>query len=338
MRKPLRPDLLKYLEKRLGKAVPNGDELQFHCPYCMDRTGSESDEPKLWVNPLKGAVWCFRCEKGFNGYEGFFKSLNQGILDAEGAALCSGEQKPTSNLKGALRASLRPTAINPAQVAKLKPQPLPTGYLALTKADVGSLPRRQGYKYLSSRGISIETAELFHIGYCPIGERAGHLIFPVYQNGVCVYWTTRLTHNEGPKSRNPDNRDGFFRRTDCLLNYDSVVGQPMVCVVEGPFDCMAYGARGVAMLGKVLSDQQCALLESLVPLGLQELVLSLDPDAAKEQDKIRKRLLHRIPKVSCVFLDGGDPHDLRDKIDDVLALRKEPTIADRVRACFASKK
>jgi DNA primase len=336
--KNLKGDIVRYLEKRLGPATPDKDELVFHCPYCLDRTGSESNDPKLWVNPNKGAVWCFRCEKGFKNLEPFFKSLNQGILDAEGAALCAGEHRPTSNLKSSLRASLRPTEAKKEDVATLKPQRLPTSYLPLTKADQGGIARRQGYRYLESRGIPLELAELYHIGYCPTGERAGHLIFPVYQGGQCVYWTTRLTHNVGPKSQNPENKDGFFRRTDCLLNYDNVIGQPIVAVVEGPFDCMAYRDRGVAMLGKVLSDQQCTLIEALVPLGLEELVLSLDPDAAKQQDKIRQRLLHHIPKVTCVYMESGDPHDHREHIDELLATRREPTVADRIRSRFASKK
>jgi DNA primase len=190
---------------------------------------------------------------------------------------------------------------------------------------------RKAIKYLrDDRGVNRLKAIQFDAHYAPSGRYAGRIVFPVYQNGQQVYFTTRYAGEHERKSLNPYNEDGHFHRDHCLLNYDAAVGKKVVAIVEGVLDCMAHKAA-VALLGKRCTETQAKLLEVLADNGTEEFVVSLDPGAGREADAIYQKLSGRVPKVSMLVLDHGDPHDRREELPELMKGRRAPSTGDRVR-------
>lgn len=321
-------DILDYLDRRLGSSIHSGDEHVFWCPVCIDKIGSEGRKRSLSVNPSKPAGYCFRCEYGFYGWTNLFREINGGHLRLEEMELL--DSKPSLVEGLTVRESVVLTLWGPkVEKPVLQPVALPPEAVRLADAPK-DFRTRVGRDYLEGRGIHHRFLSLFDIHYCNEGEYRQRLIFPVIQGGGPVYFTSRYAGNDVPnKSKNPPNVAGHFTRKECLLNYDSVVGAEMVAVVEGPFDCMAY-RHAVALMGKVISDAQVALLEALVPFGLQEIVVSLDPDAAADAEKVYYALDGRVPKVTILRLDHGDPHDRRGELAGLLNTRRPVGILDQV--------
>jgi len=322
------PGLVAYLDQRLGSHIGHEPELQWFCPFCIDRLGDESDARKLRVNTVKGVAICFRC--GFEGnLRTMFMELNGGYIRLVEHALLKGEMRVewAESLRATVLKILYATPDGAAD--ELKPVPLPDDAEHLTRCQTGVYAR--GFNYFTKiRGIPPRFLELFDVRYCVGGRYAQRLIFPVVMNGQYVYFTSRYCGKHKLKSLNPKNEDGHFTKEHTLMNFDRAVGAKVVALVEGPFDCMAH-KDAVAMFGKKPSAAQVALLETLVDYGLEEVVVSLDPDASKEMDDTVRRLYGRVPKVTALPLAYGDPDERRDELPELMEQRRDLTVADRVR-------
>lgn len=331
------PGLIPYLEHCLGSGRDaHGAEMEFHCPFCLDRLGDESDEPKLTVNVVEGKVHCYRCLYGARSLQRFFRDLNGGMLRMEELSLLRVEAKIPENadLRSAVLSIFYKDQPESSRV-ELKCPPLPDSVVWLTESRLKSTIR-PALDYLKGRGITPEKIARFRIGYCRFGSHAGHLIFPVYQGGEMVYWTTRAIHDRGPKSRNPGNVEGYYTRKQCLLNFDNCVGAKLVCIVEGPFDTMAP-PDGVGLMGKKLSSEHLLLLDVLVANGTEEFVVSLDAGEGRAIDELYSTLAGRYPRVTVLPLDYGDPDSRKAEFVELLARRRMPTALDRARQRFAAK-
>jgi len=338
----LAASLLDYLDRRLGRHSGRGPEYQFPCPACIDRTGSESNKRKFSINLDRRKGQCFRCEFRFGDIAYLFRYLNNGRLTVEERILLR-EDPPI--LVGSVEDTVR-SILNRAEggTGKLKPEPLPREYVALDETTRKRPALRRAHLYLERR-VPLETAKAFRVGFCPSGEYAGYLIFPVVQGGRVVYWTNRFAGKQARiKTKNPPKRPGYFSREHCLLNYDRVVGKRVVQLVEGPFDCMAP-PNAIALMGRVMSPEQARLIAALTEHGLHELVLLLDPGTGRDIDSVRSQLQDAVPLVTALDLsrfrrpDGkiGDPADLRDRLPALLRKRRVPTLVDRTRLRVVSK-
>lgn len=328
----MRRTLVEYLDGRLGVHEGNGPEYKWHCPVCIDRLGSEGAKRHLHINTGRGFGHCFRCDYAFRSFEAFFRYLNDGKLKIEEARLLRRRVKHDA---GGPKATVMRILAGDSRVrTKLDPVPLPKRMVDLTRDPLPGLARR-GLAYLKERGLGMREIRKHSIGFCPVGDYAGYLVFPVFQGGRQVYFTTRFAGQvEGRrlKSKNPKkSEDGStFTKGTVLLNYDAVVGLPVIGLVEGPFDVMGFG-NAVGLLGKSISDEQVALLDALVDHGLEEVVIALDDEAARQANAIHKRLLGRIPHVTVLYLDHGDPFDRRADLKKLLRQRRQPTVLDRVK-------
>ncbi len=329
--------LLDYLDRRLGSHTGSGPEYQFFCPVCIDRMGDESDKRKLWVNTSKGMAVCYRCGYGARTLLSLFRMMNGGRLRIEELRIIKGTRTPpkVSVVSELLQLFYAPD--DPEE--ELSPVRLPREYRPLADEFVDTpLPLRNGVNYLKRRHISPAKAAAFNIGYCPTGQYAGYLVFPVWQGGEQVYFTTRYAGKVGPKDlkcKNPVNQDGYHTRNTCLLNFDGVLGAPVVAIVEGGFDMMAHEAA-VGLMGKTVDETQIRLLELLAENGTEEFVVSLDKDAGREADRLFQALNGRLPKVSLLALADGDPDDHREELPALMDARKEELgISDRVRLRFS---
>lgn len=328
------PGLLEYLERRLGVSSGIGEERNFHCHKCIDILGDESSKKKLGINLRKGVAKCFRCGYKASKLEELFRGMNRGALLIEEAAIIQGEMK-TVEVKD-LKTTLTEMLKRPERTAALKPQKLPREYLPMWDP-ANEKKVAAGLKYLAKRGHDPSICEQFQLGFCPDGEYENRIIFPVIQNGEQVYFTSRYCGDHFAKSRNPPNAPGYFGKTDCILNYDNLVGQPVIAIVEGPFSMMAYAAAG-AIMGKEISQTQIVLIQELVAHGLQEVIVSLDPDAGAYAEEIYYALAGSVPDASVLYLDYGDPDDRRADLPILLEGRRKPSLQDRLRSRFVKSK
>jgi hypothetical protein len=314
--------LIDYLDRRLGSHFGDGPEYQYFCPFCIDRLGDESNQRKLWVNEVKGKVVCYRCGFGAKSLETMFRAMNSGVLRFEELKIVSGARTPpTTNVLTALIELFY--SVDDAEAEPL-PVQLPAECIGLSaRLEERPIHLRGGINYLNDRGVSARQIEVFKLGYCATGDYAGYIIFPVYQGGKLVYFTSRLAGDVGEfqtKSKNPKNRDGYHAKKTCLLNFDSAVGAPVVALVEGGFDMMAHEAA-VGLMGKTISEEQIKLIELLVEKGTKELVVSLDADVGRQAERIFRALQSRVPKVTMLLLDHGDPYDRRAELPALMAER-----------------
>jgi DNA primase len=202
----------------------------------------------------------------------------------------------------------------------------------LPVSDRLSLRLRPAFKYLTKRGATDWHIERFQIGYCPSGEFAHYLIFPIVQGNRQVYFTSRYCGDSSlvMKSKNLPNAEGFFTRADCLLNFDSCRGVERIALVEGPFDMMAY-EHAVGSMGSHVSPRQIDLFRLLVDEGLREVVVSQDPGAGKPMYAAYRALLPIVPEVSVLALDAGDPWSRRADLPRLLEGRRAPDTATLVK-------
>lgn len=308
--------LVQYLDKRLGSHYGRGPEYKWHCPACIDRLGHESSSPKLHVNLDRAVGHCFRCDYAFRSLESLFRFMNNGGLRIEEAKLLrrsSGVTRkgPVSDVLRALKGE------QGEEGERLKPEELPAETLPVYAAPPHTECVR-AISYLRGRGVTREMMKAHGIGFCAEGDYRGYLVFPISIDHEVVYFTTRYAGRKAiRKSKNPQKADGHHTKGTCLLNYDGAVGHKLVAVVEGAFDMMAFDAA-VGVMGKTISPEQVALIEELVPHGLEEVVVALDPDAGLQMEQTFRALEGRVPKVSALMLDGGDPWDRRDELEQLL--------------------
>jgi hypothetical protein len=325
-----RPGLLDYLDKRLGSHSGTGPEYQFHCPFCIDRLGDESNDRKLWFNVVKLKGVCYRCGYGASSLRALFLSLNGGKLLMEELALLKGERQPIT--ESITKAVIKVLYGEDEPEVPRKRVAVPGETLWLWKdLDEPRPLAKHPLRYLRNvRGVDDWKIKHYRIGYCPTGTYAGYLVFPVYLGGEQVYFTTRFCGDSDLKSKNPKNVDGYHTRRTCLLNFDNVIGAPVVAIAEGPLSMMAHES-GVATMGKFVSDEQVALLEVLAHYGTKEFVVSLDADAGRDADEVYQKLRDHLPKVTLLALDKGDPDDNREELPKLMEGRNQPGLADRVR-------
>ena len=320
--------LIEYLDRRLGASVLGGGaEFQYYCPFCIDRIGSESNNRKLWVQTVKGKVHCFRCGYGAGNLDKFFRDMNGGTLRLEELRIIKGIiQREEESVVTTIYKIFEDA--EEEEWKELKAVPLPFGFVPLT--DNRTLSTRKAWNYLKERGISARLVAVHNVGYALNGRYGNSLIFPIKQFDKQVYFTTRYCGKRERKTLNPSKQEGYYTRSDCLLNYDNVRGSEGIIIVEGAFDCMA-SKNTVGLLGKLISEVQIRLLEALLDYGLKEVIIGLDADAAIERDKLYSTLLGRFPKVTVLPLDYGDPDERRDELKDLLRERRPLTLLDRVR-------
>lgn len=324
-----RERLIEYLDRRLGVHSGRGSELVFHCPVCIDRIGSEADTKKFAINIDRQRGRCFRCDYKFRDLERLFRYMNGGhVTPKERIMLAKEPPMVVTTVRQTARDLM---SASHAKKKKLRMHRMPSGAKLLDEANTLRMPCKRARKYIEQRGFTIEHAMRSQVHYCASGIYAGYLIFPVFQGGERVYWTSRYCGHHQIKSRNPEKGDDRYGREHCLLGFDEVVGKKVVALVEGPFDRWAPPAA-VALMGKEMSHFQVQLIALLVELGLEELVIMLDPGTGSKVDQIYADTVDFVPKVSACYLDYADPSDRKDDMPELMSQRREPTLRDRIQS------
>ena len=167
------------------------------------------------------------------------------------------------------------------------------------------------HPYLAERGITVDTARNFGIGYnCGKGSMEGRIVIPIHdENGFLVAYAGRSVGQTEPRYRFPAR----FRKSLVLFNLHRAAAEgKSVIVVEGFFDCFNVHQAGlpcvVALMGCSLSLRQ----EDLLCEHFQEVVLFLDGDRAGRAAgaAIAHRLVARVSTRLVEVPAAGQPDQL----------------------------
>ena len=137
-----------------------------------------------------------------------------------------------------------------------------------------------GHTYLHHRGIEVDTAAHFGVGYyAGPGLLHGRVVIPIHnEHGQLLAYAGRAIDGTGPKYKLPAG----FEKSRLLFNLHRALvrGQNTVVLVEGFFDCLKVHQAGlpcvVALMGCSLSVPQ----ETLLVQQFSKVVLMLDGDLA----------------------------------------------------------
>jgi DNA primase len=155
-------------------------------------------------------------------------------------------------------------------------------------------------RYLLNRGVTLEQAEGWGLGYCTEGKLKDFIILPVWHvsGDYMVYWVARSMKGKSYiNAQVPSN--------DILWNW---TGQEHIILVEGIFDGIAAGRNAVAMLGKLLKKGQLAKLVMCPP---KSVCVMVDRDARADAISIASRLQPFVEHITIATPpEGKDPGDM----------------------------
>jgi hypothetical protein len=336
-------DLQAYC-REAGAVRAGRSEWLLECPKCL--------KEKLSVNLLDRTWRCFVCEKYGRGPDGKMHAV-EGAGGVFRLVQWLEGLSPSATARTIIDGS-RPKWLDPNELPALPPgeeritswERIPTGL------PEGCLPIDGTLPYMLERGISFEDAKSFGLGWCRTGWLANRLVFPVWEQGRCLFWQARAMWTKEEHAQwHPDRK---YRKTlnpavyycgachlpfpegatrcglcgapqqygsaDVLGNLEQAARHPRVAICEGPTSGIRAGPSAVWTFGKVLHPQQTALL---VKYRVQAVDFMWDGPtpteplgAWTEMIQAAAQLAPLIPDIRLVFLPRGDPGDWpRDHLD-----------------------
>lgn len=153
---------------------------------------------------------------------------------------------------------------------------------------------------LKEKGISIETAMEFGVGYHGgKGSMSGRVCFPLYENGALIGYAGRATNGEEPRWKLPQGIHRTF-----LFGLERCDPAKPLTITEscwGVLHLFQHGVQSAALVGSSLTDAQETLLAPFA-----EIRVCMDNDAAGRTAAfaIAERLKASGKKVTKAFIEG----------------------------------
>lgn len=263
-------------------------QLQFSCPHCQERDGSEeSQKYHLEVNLQKGLYNCWKCSSIDDSMKGSVYSLIRKY----------GTPQLLKSYKDTVR-ELRESSLYKIHFSKDDFSvdftdaedefiELPKHYCKFQKDKHGNT---QAFQYLSQRGIGWPIIEKYSIGFTSYHDDdkniSKRIILPSFDKyGDVNYWTGR-DYTGNPKRQRYFNPK--VERKDIIFNEDKVQWNADITLVEGPFDHIVV-PNSIPLLGKSLNPNYY-LYERLVYDAKANVNIFLDADAIDTVRKLYKTL------------------------------------------------
>jgi len=282
------------LKKLLGAGDIDrrGVNAQFWCPFCKH---PDPKKRKLAVRLEDGVTHCWVCNKTARTPAKFVPLYNAYSLlpELEAAFGAGGEL-----FKGAEEVPDEVVAELPSDFA-----------LVCDEIDRGVMhpDKIAAIRYLEKRGVTYNVAKYFRLGLSNESIFRRRVVFPSFdQEGNLNYVTARAIDDETTFKYFNTQR----QRSSLVFNEIDAAWNRELVLVEGPFDLLACnGMNAVPMLGSWMDENY--LLFNRIVTNKTPVVLALDPDALKKQEKIAKRLLQYEIPVRVVdwsgYSDETDP-------------------------------
>jgi len=271
-------DLARYLDQFDG--VMSGNNFVMTCPQCNWKHPTlyilTEDKRDIQGELVKRGSWiCYYCIDQDDGLGSgrTCLSLIEWMEDLEFTdaikRLADGGTSADADFIGALEQAFAALAESDDDKAD-EPIPeinLPDGFISIGE---GYYP-----PYVAERGISLERAQRFRLGYCLKGRYANRLIAPAYFNRRCVGFQARYMQKRPPEGVSKTKHAKGAKMSRVLYNWDEAKHQQMIILVESPWAVIKIGAKGAGSFGKHLSSAQ---LELILRSDAEEVVLMWDRD------------------------------------------------------------
>lgn len=273
----------------------NKDELRGRCPIHKG-----DGQRHFHVSTTKSVFQCFSCKARGNVLD-FVSAMEQCSIRDAALRLKDWFKVGESGEVAAL----------PATVAVDDPEPTPDG--PINPPLSFELRVDHTHEYGASRGLLLETLELFGAGLClSKGMFAGRFIIPLHNpGGELVGYAGRSLDDSEPKYLFPSLGKGFYK-SHLLFGLHLVAPAPkQIILVEGFFATMYLWQIGLAtlgLLGSSLSKEQ----EAMIVDRFDRVLLLFDGDDAGRTatDACLARLGKRIWTRAVSLPDGLQPDNL----------------------------
>ena len=243
------------------------------CPMC-------GRNDKLSILKENGATICYRGSCQFKGFFTDWLVHMAGIPYAAAKERIYENPNQSKRLHESLHLTFeRPDPIKSSSSTLPIPCVWPGPFVPISSAEA-----RDGWHYISSRGIEPQVAEHYQIHYAPSMRR---IVTPIFMNGVCYGWQARAIDPVDAADRMRNNVG--FSRDSLLMFADDLKDRSYAIIAEGPFDAMKFYKVGgaVATMGKVVTQKQLQIIKDR---NVQMVFLALDDDAIPEMRDLSTKL------------------------------------------------
>lgn len=300
---------------------PNSHEYLLPCPHC-------SSDRLRWNHPSKAAWICWGCKRSGDTVDLIAACEKTDRV----AAIALLEE---SYMGGDAPTELRSITQAPPPAAKQIPWPEHVELIDERN------PAHSGARmYLARRGIDDDTARLYRIGVGRAGKLKDYVVFPVYMDGLLVYWQGRATWDPPAyytaemrkewiratayrKTLNPYSQPGQYTAQDVVFNHDRARTSPEVVICEGPVDAIKVGPHAVALFGKSCSPSK---LHRITRMHARAYVVYLDrgEEELESARHIAAQLAQWAPTRIAVPPVGSDPGSLSPAENAAVVRMAEP--------------
>lgn len=281
---------IDYLEQNYNVvSVGNGDNVQLkngECPFCS----CSRQDLRLYYNIAKDKGICHHCGRGFNSTSFFAK--REGVSFKKAHILLANDDVYKRTMKSVLKEDHCPYPTN-AVSAKLE----------------------RPFQYLSKRNVRTDTIDDLGIEFCQddfvwngrtifVNNR---IIFPICDDKGIVSWQGRdITGFASNKYFFPKG----FRQSEYLYNYQNIVSNNYLIIVEGIFDVIGWYQAGfrnvVATFGKKISSIQLNMILTKQP---KTVYMAWDSDAQKKKIEFARKNGHMFD-IKMIDLKNKDADEL----------------------------
>jgi hypothetical protein len=261
-------------------SVANRRHYRIDCPLCVNRIGKPDNDGHMHIFVDSWWCHCFRCGSHVPVLEVFAAS---GITDY-----------PQKRLED-VASIVKKKVLAPEQVELKEPGEieLPPGCFLIEARP--SLLLSRPHAEIKRWKIKLETAEALRWQWCPSRDA---FVFPVFMNGVLVYWSQR------GMDRSRSSPPGEFAHFGILYNFDCPLKDSVsdVYLVEGPKDSAVMfenGLWGLGLHGHALSPFQLIRINQLS----HRKRMVLDADVFHSSQRFERS------GIETLYLPSGDPAD-----------------------------
>lgn len=186
------------------------------------------------------------------------------------------------------------------ELSESKPIYLPEGFINIYQGK--NQLCRSVQNYMRHRGFDISYLSRMGVGYVESGPLFGYLIIPFTYQGKLIYYNARNVLGNGPRYNNPSKDITGLGKEFIIFNRDALDMYRTVFICEGAINAMTMGERGIATMGKAISQYQTNIL---IKSSVERFIILLDPDAAHYAINLGLKLVS-FKKVKVVILPFKD--------------------------------
>ncbi len=276
----------------------------FICPLCGNGSGSDGDG--LRINPKSNNPYYLKCFKGSCNFSGDLISLYQ---QEKGVNFVTAVKELSDRFNIILEedSNKKSYAENKSSYAKTtQSNPNPgeakkENFVSYFENCLNGMNNQAAINYLQSRGLSLDTAINFHIGYDEIKKR---LIVPVSDY---FYIARDITGTNKKRYDNPKGAIVDLFNKKALLTAEK---EP-IYIVEGTFDALAIEEVGYGAIALNGTPNKEKLVEFLKDnKGKGNIILSLDKD--EEGQKVQKQIAEKLKEADIPFFIGDIIGEYKD--------------------------